>query len=50
MKINRFVVKIAEMEGGKVNLSVAQISEVLKIINGLLWGIPYTLIRLKGEK
>jgi len=47
MKITDFSTKITKTEGGEVNLSVAQVSEVLKLINKALWGIPYILIRLK---
>lgn len=47
MKINEFAVLVSKKEGGKQNLTIAQISEVLKIVNGLLFGIPYILIRFK---
>lgn len=47
MKINEFASKITKLEGGKQNLTVAQVSEVLKLVNGQLWGIPYWLIKAK---
>lgn len=50
MKINRFAVKIAEIEGGKTQVSIAQISEILSIINKQTGGLLYLLIRLKREK
>ena len=45
MKINDFAVKIAGLEGGKKQVSIAQIKEILKIVNGLLDGQVYKLIK-----
>jgi hypothetical protein len=45
MKVTDFAVKVAKREGGKKNLSIAQIKEVLKIINGLFGGEFYKVIR-----
>lgn len=49
MKINEFASMITKIEGGKKNLSVAQVSEVLNLVNKKLWGIPYLLIRVKDS-
>lgn len=49
MKINEFASKVTRIEAGEKQLNVAQVSEVLKIMNGELWGIPYVLIRIKGN-
>lgn len=45
MKINDFAIRVAEKEGGKVNLSIAQIKEVLRIANVLTFGRLYSWIR-----
>lgn len=50
MKINRFATKIAQIEGGKTQVNIAQISEILSIVNKQTWGILYFLINLKREK
>lgn len=47
MKINEYASSLAKREGKKESLSVAQISEVLKIVNQDLWGIPYFLVKIK---
>jgi len=49
VKINDFASKVTLEEGGAVNLTVAQVSEVLAIVNKLLWGIPYALIKLRRK-
>lgn len=48
MKINDFASHITRLEAGKKQVDVAQVSEVLKLVNKELWGIPYLLIRFKG--
>jgi hypothetical protein len=48
MKITDFAAHITRIEGGKRQIDVAQVSEVLKIVNKELFGIPYLLIRIKG--
>lgn len=48
MKITDFAAHITRIEAGKRQIDVAQVSEVLKIVNKELFGIPYLLIRLKG--
>ena len=45
MNIRDFAVRVAELEGKKISLSIAQIMEVLKIINNLLGGLLYMWIR-----
>lgn len=45
MKINDFAVRVAKEEGGKQNLSIAQIKEVLRITNVLTFGRLYSWIR-----
>lgn len=50
MKINEFATVVTREEGNKESLSVAQVSEVLKIVNKKLWGIPYVLIKLRFNK
>lgn len=44
MKINEFNKKISEMEGGKRQLNIAEISEVTKIANELTNGALYSVI------
>jgi len=45
MTINDFAVQVSKKEGKKVQLSIAQISEVLKVVNQLLDGKLYREIR-----
>ena len=45
MKVTELRDAIAAMEGGKVNLSIAQISEVLKCINSYTGGDFYKWLR-----
>lgn len=45
MKVNDFAITVSEKEGMKVNLSIAQISEVLKVINKILDNELYKLIK-----
>lgn len=45
MSINNFAVLVAENEGLKKQISIAQIKEVLKVINLLLGGELYRLIK-----
>jgi len=48
MTINNFARQVCKGEGGKVNLPIAQVMEVLKVANKLLGGALYALI--KGTK
>lgn len=45
MNISDFSVEVAKKEGKRKEMSIAQIKEVLKAVNGLLDGGLYKLIR-----
>jgi len=45
VKIRDFAVRVAELEGKKKQISIAQIMEVLKIVNNLLGGMLYMRLR-----
>ena len=45
MKVTDFTKVVTETEGKKVSISIAQVSEVLKIVNNLVGGKLYTWIR-----
>ncbi len=47
MKINDFAVKVTQKEGGKKQVSIAQIKEILKVVNSLVCGELYKIIRKK---
>jgi len=47
MKIVEFATLVAKSEGKKKQISVAQVSEVLRIVNELTWGGLYLFIRLQ---
>lgn len=49
MKITDFATEITKKETGAKQISVAQVAEVLKLVNKQLWGIPYILIKAKGK-
>jgi len=49
MKINTFAVAVTMLEGGKKNLSIAQVKEVLRVINDLLDGDLYKAIRKRRD-
>lgn len=46
MKINTFAVKVSRHEGLKKQIDIAQISEILKVVNKLTFGILYLVIRV----
>lgn len=46
MTVTAFAVKVSKHEGLKIELPIAQISEVLKIINKLTGGVLYALIKI----
>ena len=46
MNINEFALKVTRREGGKQQVNIAQIKEVLKVINALTHGLLYGIIRL----
>ena len=50
MTIGDFAVKVAEKEGGKKSLSIAQIKEVLRIVNTLVGGELYKIIKNRNKK
>jgi len=45
MKVTEFASLIAAHEGKKINLSIAQISEVLRVIDRLTHGLFYHVVR-----
>ena len=45
MKITDFSVEVSKQEAGKKQVNIAQIKEILKVINKLLKGKFYKLIR-----
>ena len=45
MKIDDFAKRVAMEEGKKKEVNIAQIKEILKIVNDLLWGELYNLIK-----
>jgi len=45
MKVTDFAVLVSKLEGKKINLSIAQIKECLKVTNDLLGGELYKAIR-----
>lgn len=45
MNINGFAIKVTKAEGGKKQVNIAQVKEILKVINKLLKGGLYKLIR-----
>ena len=45
MKVTDFAVFVSELEGKKKEVSIGQIKEILKVVNVLLEGDFYKLIR-----
>ncbi len=45
MKINDFAVLVAKQEGRLKQVDIAQIKEILKVVNALTGGLLYILIR-----
>jgi hypothetical protein len=45
MKITDFTRRVANMEGKKVQVNIAQIAEILKIVNTMMGGALYKMIR-----
>jgi len=45
MKITSFAVKVAKLEGKKRQVNIAQIKEILKIVNNLTCGWLYVMIK-----
>lgn len=50
MKITEFNKMVCEQEGGQKNLTIAQVSEVVKIANELTNGVLYNVIELMPTK
>jgi hypothetical protein len=49
MKVTTFSEKVAEIEGGRKQISIAQIKEVLRIVNDLTNGLFYAIIKWMPE-
>jgi len=49
MDANKFAKKIAKLEGGRRQMDIAQIKEVLKWVNHLTYGALYNIIRLMKD-
>jgi hypothetical protein len=45
MKISDFALKVAKYEGKKKQVNIAQIKEVLNVVNSILRGALYKLVR-----
>lgn len=45
MKITDFAVEVSKIEGKKKQVNIAQIKEILKVINELMGGLLYKEIR-----
>lgn len=45
MSINKFVVLVARVEGKKKQVNIAQIREILAVVNKLTFGTLYYFIR-----
>jgi hypothetical protein len=50
MNIDVFAKKVSKLESGSIQVDVAQIKEILSIINSLTGGSLYAIIRLMGGK
>ena len=47
MTITKFAQLVSKREGKKLQVNIAQIAEILKIIDNLLGGVLYSIIRGK---
>jgi len=45
MKISTFAMLVAKQEGGKKQVNIAQIKEILKVINELTNGVLYAWVK-----
>lgn len=45
MKVSDFAVEVSKLEGKKKQVNIAQIKEILKIVNNLTAGVLYKAIR-----
>ena len=50
MKVSDFAVLVSKKEGKKKEVNIAQIKEILKVVNDLLGGTLYVSIRNLGKK
>ncbi len=50
MNINHFAVRVAKIEGKKKQVNIAQIKEILKVVNYLTRGKFYIMIHKIGRK
>jgi len=46
MNLNELAKRIAEEEGGKEEVSIAQIKEILRIINDISDGVFYKIVKV----
>lgn len=49
MKISDYVSDLTRREGGAQQVTVAQVAEIVKKVNGDVGGILYVLIKMKGD-
>jgi len=47
MTINQFAILVTKAEGKKKQISIAQVSEVLRVVNDLTGGLLYLIIKCK---
>lgn len=45
MSINEFARRVTEREGGAKSLSIAQVKEVLRIVNEMTNGLLYAIVK-----
>jgi hypothetical protein len=45
MNLNAFAKLVAEIEGGKKQVNIAQIKEILKVVNTITRGILYAVVK-----
>lgn len=46
MNMNKFAILVAKKEGLKKQVNIAQIKEVLKVVNNIMGGLLYRIIAL----
>ena len=46
MKIDNFAVRVTEHEGLKKETNIAQVKEILKVVNKLTFGFLYFVVRV----
>ena len=45
MNMNQFAKLVAEIEGGKKQVNIAQIKEILKVVNTITKGVLYAVVK-----